>query len=399
MRKITLGKHIGIAFLILGVSYTLFTLFHPAFLPHPEDFSPYPDFLAVVLLFAACITLRKQAHRWAYWGIFVVATLAFLDEIGYGTEIFGWPSLYLPQYHIEIHDLHNLIDLGVQLAQARLDVLHWNGAQFVNFLLLDAALLFLGAVFVWLLRFRNAAAKDAQWQLRILRLVAAFAAAFGLAASVYLFSLPADPKNAFLFGHSLARLGSAAFMLLVSFLPSVLLASKYAQAQKNISQWAKKSAFAWQLPALLFVLILLAVIYQFYMPFVFLPDQVARFERITPLVQWLLAELFVFWLALMAWNGHYRKPFVDLWRRFIAFNTREPAFFYAAFAVFLIFIAQLIDVDVIPLNDWIKTPNFHVQLWGLWTEEVFEMTSAYEFLAAFYFFPNTFKKFKASRNK
>jgi len=139
---------------------------------------------------------------------------------------------------------------------------------------------------------------------------------------------------------------------------------------------------------------LLAVGYQFYVPFIFLPDQVALFERITPLIFWLLAELFLFLLAIMAFNGHYRKPYADIWLRFIKFNEREPAFFYAAFAIFLIFVAQLIDANVIPLNDWIKTPNFHVQLWGLWTEEIFEMTSGYEFLAAFFFFPNTFTKLK-----
>ncbi len=399
MKKLTLSKHVGIAVLILVVLYTLFTLFHPAFLPHPEDFSPWPDFAAFLALLWACIKLRKQPHAWAYWGIFVLCTLAGLDEIGYGTEIFGWPSLYLPKYHIEIHDLHNLINLGIQLAQMRLDALHWNGAQFIGFLLLDAALLLFGCLFLRLLRFPAAPAKETLWQDRIVRLLIGFVAVLGAATVIYLFTLPADPKNAFLFGHSLARLASAAFIFVLSILPLACFGFKRAGFQKSIAQRLKKLFFSLELPSFLFVLIFLAVTYQFYVPFIFLPDQIALFERITPLIQWALAELFIIWLAALVWAGHYRKPFIDLWHRFIAFNTREPAFFYAAFAVMLIFIAQLIDVDVIPLNDWIKTPNFHVQLWGLWTEEVFEMTSGFIFLVSSFFFPFNILKQKTIRKK
>lgn len=389
MKKRSLAKHVGIAFLILIVSYTLFTLFEPAYLPHPEEFSPFPDILAVLLILIACIKMGKQPRRWAYWGLFVVATLAFLDEIGYGTELFpSWHSFfYLPQYHIEIHDLHNLINFGVQLALSRLAELNWNGVQFFSFLLLDAALFFIGLLFVWLVRFRQAGAKEARWQARILRLAAAFIAVLGLAAAIYLFTLPTDPKNAVLVGQSLARLTSAAFTLVFSLLPLAFLIFKRAEFQKGVAKWLEKSRFAAELPALLFVLILLTIVYQLYVPFVFLPDQIARLERVTPLFVWALAELFILWLAALAWDGHYRKPLLDLWRRFIAFLTREPAFFYVAFGVALIFVAQLNDAGILPISEWIQTPNFHVKDWGLWTEEIFEMTSGYEFIAAWFFFP------------
>ncbi len=387
MKNLSLRQHIGLAFLILILSYVLFTLLHPAILPHPEDFSPWAYVVAFLALLVACFRLPKQRGNWRYWFILLLCTLALLDETGYGVEIFGWPPLYLPQYHLEIHDLHNLFNLAVQLASQRLDALHWNGAQFFRFLVLDAVFLMLGALFVVAVRTPRAAAKEAQWQTRIIHLSSVFAAALGMVAAIYLFFLPADPKNAFLFGHSLVRLASAAFILVLSLLPVALMAFKRAQFQKSVVQWHKKSRFAAELPAILFVLMLLALAYQLVVPFVFLPDQIARFERVTPLVQWLLAELFIFWLAAMLWAGHFRKPFIELWRDFVASMAREPVFFYAAFAVILIAIAQLIDVNIIPLNDWIKTPNFHVQLWGLWTEETFEMTAAYEFLAASLFFP------------
>jgi len=387
MKNISLRQHIGLAFLILIVSYVLFTLLHPAILPHPEDFSPWAYVVAFLFLVVACLRLPQRRGNWRYWFVLLLCTLALLDETGYGVEIFGWPPLYLPQYHLEIHDLHNLINLAAQLASQRLDALRWNGAQFFLFLVLDAALLLLASFFLVSVRFRMARAKESAWQARILVFTSAFAAALGAIATIYLFTLPADPKNAFIFGHSLARLVSAAFILVPSLLPLALLTFKRAQFQKSGVQWRKKSRFAAELPSILFVSMLLALIYQLYVPFVFLPDQIARFERVTPLVLWLLAELIILWLAAMLWAGHLRKTFIELWRGFVAALAHEPVFFYAAFAVLLIAIAQLIDTGIIPLNDWIKTPNFHVQLWGLWTEETFEMTAAYEFLAASFFFP------------
>lgn len=387
MKKLSFPQHIGLAFLILVISYVLFTLLHPAILPHPEDFSPWAYVVAFLFILVACFRLPKQRGNWRYWFVLLLCTLALLDETGYGVEIFGWPPLYLPQYHLEIHDLHNLFNLGVQLASQQLDALHWNGGQFFAFGALDAALLMLAGLFLVAVRFGMARAKESAWQARILRLGSVFAAALGVVAALYLFTLPADPKNAFLFGHSLARLASAAFILVPSLLPLTFLTFKRSQFQKSIAQWHKKSHFAAEFPSILFVLMLLALVYQLVVPFVFLPDEIARFERITPLVLWLLAELFILWLAAMLWAGYFRKAFTDLFRDTVAALARQPAFVYAAFAILLIGIAQLIDTGIIPLNDWIKTPNFHVQLWGLWTEETFEMTAAYEFLAASLFFP------------
>jgi hypothetical protein len=58
-----------------------------------------------------------------------------------------------------------------------------------------------------------------------------------------------------------------------------------------------------------------------------------------------------------------------------------------ASAVLLILLAQLIDQSFIPLNTMIHTPNFHVQLWGLWTEEIFEANGAFLFTFAAFYFP------------
>lgn len=391
MKNFSLRQHIGLALLILLASYISFTLLHPALLPHPEDFSPWAYVITFFFLLAACLRLPKRRGNWRYWFVLLFCTLALLDETGYGVEIFGWQPLYLAQYHLEVHDLHSLIGLAAQLIRQWLEASQWNGAQFLHFLELDAVLVVVGAVYVIPVR-ANKTAKETQIQSRVVRYSGVLAALAGVAATIYLFSLPADPKNTFLFGHSFVRLASAAFILAISLLPLSQIVFRRAQFQKSVAHWQKKSRFALQLPSILFVLMLLALAYQLYVPFVFLPDEIARFERITPLVQWLLAELLILWLAAMLWAGYFRKPFKEIGRDLVAGVGREPAFLYAAVAVILIAVAQLIDTNVIPLNDWIKTPNFHVQLWGLWTEETFEMTAAYEFLATSFFFPTGKRK-------
>jgi hypothetical protein len=73
----------------------------------------------------------------------------------------------------------------------------------------------------------------------------------------------------------------------------------------------------------------------------------------------------------------------------MSFLSREPSYFYAGAAVLLILVAQLIDQDIIPLNAMIRTPGFHVKLWGLWTEETFEMNGAFMFIAAACYFPKS----------
>jgi hypothetical protein len=390
MKQISPLQHLGIAMAILVASYVLFTLF-PGLLPHPEDFSPWAYIVAFVILLVQCLRLPTGSRRWLYWTIFVLCTLAMLDESGYGVEIFGWQPLYLPQYHVQIRDLHSLLTLGREVAQEWLVDVRWNGGQFQGFLAYDAGILAFVFAFVAIFRFRMDQAKEAEWQERLARFTAGGAAAIGLAFTAYLLLLPADPTNAFMLGFSLTRLTIVVGILLLSLAPLVLLFIKKAEVLKRLRATLKKQSKARWLGATAALALLGAFAYQIYAPFAFLPDQQVRLERTTPLVLWLMAEVAVSLAAGLVWRGKFRLPFRTARRQFANFVNEEPAFTYTVVALVLIGIAQLIDLEFIPLNQWIVTPNFHVKLWGLWTEEVFEMTAAYEFLAAGWFFPRRAK--------
>lgn len=384
MKPRSLGQHVLIFLAILIVSYGLFTFF-PSVFPHPEDFSNYSEIVAFITLIIVLITTRDWKRRWFLLPIVFICLLALLDEIGYGSEVNLIKPFYSQSLHTEIRDLHNLITIVIDLSRQALEKAHWNLKLFTDFLFIDGILLIAGLVYGWILRF-HIPKNEEGIRNRILWLTAVFWLTSGLAASGYLLSLAQDPKNAFLFGHSFTRLLGLIFTFFLSLAPIVILMKKRGTqgSIKSISNWFGKNLRAVSFSGIIFMLV---VFYEVYVPFIFLPDQKILLERVTPLMLWMLAITWFTFLCVHAWSGGLRQPISNFFHRFFNFLRLEPAYFYAFSAVFLILIAQLIDKNVIPLNTLIQTPNFHVQLWGLWTEETFEMNASFLFLVAAFYFP------------
>lgn len=374
-----LGFHVLLSLGLLLASFLGFTFLQPGIFPHPEDFGPWAYLIALVSLVLAFALTPRGRKRWVYGLIIAFCTLAFLDEIGYGVELFGWKSLYIEQFHIEIHDLHNLIGLLAEVIGDQLAVWKWNYRLFLGYLLFDVGLLLAGFGVAWLLRYRMHGESEKPWRMATLALAYRGAIIIGLIAAGFLLSLPADQSSAFVFGYSGLRIGVAVFILACSILPFLV--------RKRLGSsidWVPRSKLAnLVLPGLF----LLALLYQGYTTFVYLPDEIVRFQRITPIVLWAQTEVALFWLALRMWQGEFRTSITDQAKRTMGWLVQEPAFFYCGFAVLLILIAQLIDQSIIPLNEMIVTPNFHIKLWGLWVEEIFETTAAFFFVVAAFFFP------------
>ncbi len=384
MKTRSLWQHLLIVLAIVIFSYALFTLF-PNVFPHPEDFSNYSEIVAFIALVVVLAMIRDGKRQWFLLPIVFVCLLALLDEIGYGSEVNLIKPFYSQSLHTEIRDLHNLITIAIELGSQALEKAHWNTSLFTNFLFADGILLIGGLFYGWLLRFHTPKSEE-KIRKRILWLTAMFWLASGFATAGYLLSLPQDPKNAFLFGHSITRLLSLVVAFLLSIAPMAILIFQRNSLRflNSLSNWFSKHLQAISLSG---IVLLLAIFYEFYVPFIFLPDQQAVLERVTPLVLWLLAITWFALLGVQAWRGGLRQPITDFFIRFGNFLRREPAYFYMTSAVLLILVAQLIDKDLIPLNTWIQTPNFHIQLWGLWTEETFEMSASFLFLVAAFYFP------------
>jgi hypothetical protein len=384
MKTRSLWRHLWTVLSIVIVSYVLFTFF-PSIFPHPEDFSNYSEIVAFITVIVVLMMIRDGKRRWFLLPIVFICLLALLDEIGYGSEVNLVKPFYSQSLHTEIRDLHNLITIAMDLGSQALEKAHWNTSLFADFLFVDGILLMGGLFFGWLLRFRIPNSEE-KIHNRILWLTALFWLISGFATAGYLLSLPQDPKNAFLFGHSITRLLSLVVTFLLSIAPIAILMSKRNSPGfiNSLSNWFRKHLRAISFSG---IILMLAIFYQFYVPFIFLPDQLVLLERVTSLVLWMLAITWFTLLCVQSWRGDLREPISDFFIRFLNFLRHEPAYFYMISAVFLILIAQLIDKDVIPLNSLIQAPKFHINLWGLWTEETFEMNASFLLLVAAFYFP------------
>lgn len=386
MRIIALRKHFLVFLLILIISYSLFTLV-PTLFPHPEDFSPYVYVVAFLACLEVWLTVKDKSRKWLLLPVLLICLLAFLDETGYGSEVLDIPPIYSDSLHTQVRDLHNLIGIAMELGSQALEDAGWNAPLFTAFLAVDGVLVAGGLFFGWVIKFW-AHLKEKMIERRILRLTAALWFVSGSSASVYLLTLSQDPKNAFLLGYSATRLALVLAAPIISTFPLLLLFSNNSMTwlKHMLDRIDRNSRTIW---VVCLILVLIAVAYQLYAPFVTLPDQQTRLERITPLVLWVMAIAWFALLGAQAWRGGLREPISMRIDRFADFLRREPAYFYMISAVGLIFVAQLIDQGFIPLNTMIRTPGFHITQWGLWTEEMFEMTGAFLFIAAAFHFPKT----------
>jgi hypothetical protein len=385
MKTRSLWQHLLIVFAIVLTSFVLFTFF-PSIFPHPEDLSPFAYVIAMLAGIEVFILLKDGRRRWFVAPVLILCLLALLDETGYGSEVMSIKPFYSQTLHVEIRDLHNLIGIAMELGTKALSDRHWDGNLFTQFLIIDGIFLIAGFFFTWLLRFQMPANEE-RIKKRILLLTSEFWLLAGFLTAIYLFSLPQDPKNTFLLGHSLTRLISAAGPISISLVPIIVLSvGNFANKTGGRSVTNRLSRQIRPIQVISILLSLASLVYQLYAPFIFLPDQQVRLQRISPIVVWLLGISWVTVLSIRAWQGGLRKPLTDMFLRFTNYLRREPAYFYMISAVIIILFAQLIDQSFIPLNTMIQTPNFHVQLWGLWTEEIFEINGAFLFtLSAFYF--------------
>ncbi len=374
MTKTPLRKLLIDCVLIAAAGFSIFTLFADR-LPHPEDASPYVYAVAFLVCLLAWLKLPRGRKR-LYAAIVLVCLLALLDESGYGSEVFDIPPFYSTRYNTEVRDLHNALGLAQELLSLWLAEKNWQAAEFLKFVLLDGALILGGFLFAWRVRLSGEAR-----QARIADWLPAGWLLLGLAAIGWLLALPADERLAVWAGYSLARLSLIAGILLASALPWWLARRAGGQALRaKLATWL--AGRRGQQAALGAAAVMLAgLAYQVQATFVFLPDEQVRQARLTPAVMWLLAAAALTWVSIMVWRGHFRRSVGDWLRDALSWLEREPAYFYAGFAVVLILVAQLIDRELIPLNQWIP-PGEHIPLWGLWTEEVFEMLGAVFFFLA-----------------
>jgi hypothetical protein len=388
MRKLAWWQHGLLALLVAAVIFAVFTLFLEH-MPDPEDFSPQVYFVACLLLLAGSLRLQRAGRhplQWAYWLLLALCVLIFLDEIAYGVELLGFQPIYIERYHFYIRDLHSSIGFVQGVVGEWLQKGGWNAGLFAGLLQLNAAL---GAALLllwWLMRRGLPASDEAAWRLRMLRVAAGASLLASLAALLYLLQLPADPKHGVWLGFSVARLGGLLLLAAAAGLAGwALRALRPGQAAPAWLARRLPGGLQWLLAAI----VLAALYFQFRAGFLSMYDELTRLARQLPLVLWAQAQALLAWLALLLWNGRLRRSLGASLRSLLQALRQNPAFIYVLVALGLILIAQLIDQNYLPLNNYISTPNYYIHDWAIWTEETFEMIGAFLFALAALVMPRT----------
>lgn len=387
-RNLSPIKHLAIASGLTVFIYALFTLAQGA-LPHPEDFSPTVYVVAFTACLLSLLLVGSWRRFWGYLPIWIFCTLAFLDEIGYGAEV-DWidvQPLTIRPYNVQIHDLHNLIGLMVEVLIRNLEARHWNSALFEEFLGLTILLGLFGLAFAVASRLA-ARPSDPEAMPRLLQTASYFSLAAGATAAIWLLALPRDPRHAFLLGYSVDRIALAAVALIGGAAPWVWYRLRPARRAETPRVFERK----WMrglLAAGAGAILAGYLVYICWAPLEHAVDQRAILARISPLVVWLAAEAWLLLLLLVARKGSFNRPLRSYVQPIDSFFRHHPAYVYTTLSVTLILAAQvLFDKGILPLNRWLVTPGFWLNgNWELWTEETWEMTGGFLFLVASFAFP------------
>jgi len=126
-----------------------------------------------------------------------------------------------------------------------------------------------------------------------------------LGALVYLLLLPADPKNAILWGYSAARLTMVAGLLIATVCCAVvsrLVWQRFERFKQGLEWLAGKSTRIWGAGSTLILITILAWI-MLWMPTYRFGGQAAHYERLLPVFIWLGMVCGQTLLALLIWQG------------------------------------------------------------------------------------------------
>lgn len=388
MRTLRWWQHALLAALLTPALFAIFTVYQFS-LPDPEAFSPQVFFVAAVLLLAGAVRMGRHPLRWVYWLIVAMCLLIFLDEIAYGVELLDFQPIYIERYNFYIRDLHSSIGFLRGVLDEWLPDAGWNPALFATLMRISGVVAH-GLLAMWALaRHGLQAANEPAWQARILRLTLWASLLTSLATLSFLLWLPGDPKNALVLGLSPTRLAMVAGLAAAAALPAWLLwrPQRWPALQARISAWLGRRALRVAASLLLAAVALAALWYQVNASFTFLPDDLVRLERVMPAVFWAMAQAAWLWLAVQIWSGRLRNPLITMLRDVLQAFRQHPTFIYVAAALLVIFIAQLIDQNYLPLDDMLYTPNYRIQHWAGWTEETLEMIGAFLFAIAAFVMP------------
>lgn len=390
-RRFFIASGLAIAILVLG--FSLFT-FLPFKVPAPEPFSPFGYLAATIISGVLLYRIPDKRTRWLYALVPAISFFGFLEETSYGVEWGLVAPLEWNKYHVQVYDIHNLIPVIRSIVEERLSGDTANLTLLNHFLAANTLILLGGALFLWVLRRNSKQAKDPQ---RAIDWLLVFSLIFALAATAWLFSLPADAKNSWLLGYSASRWALGGLLLLAGMAPLALtwVAPQFATRMRQalaafIESAVGQKARRW-LPG---GLLLLALLFQILAILDANDSRVVLLLRLAPGVLWMagLAALFLFAIGAL---GQLAENLQKAFRWTLTAIRDNPAFVLVALGVVQVVFAQVMDEDIISLREKIHFANPWGEDWNYWIEETLETVGGFQLLAAVLFYPTKRRKIKS----
>jgi hypothetical protein len=352
---------------------------------NPEDAAPYTYLLATISGLIFLIYRSPKQHFGPNIVIFIITVLLMLDESAYGTEVFNIEPIYWKRYNYYIYDLHNLIKGLLEILNFELKRADWDFGLFDRFMKMDIVII--GLLLLYLIIYRLWIRKKTETdQIRqiAIDLASIFLIGYAFYSIYQLMSLPADPKNVWLFGYSKNRiLLFISICIYIGYLVAIYF--NVVNSKMKLIQFFTHIMESTG-PKILMGLslglgLLMITIYQFMLPFSPFPDYKAVFPRITPLVYLIAVSITFLSFVLINWDGIFNRPLSSYKNTLLNFFRRYPGYIYLGFVVIQIFISILIDQNLISIEFIVWKLN-GIGHWGIWVEESFEMIASFELVVA-----------------
>jgi len=383
MGKLSTGKHILIALLLIAIVPATYYAFSGT-LFEPDSLSPFVYLAALLISVLMAIKVRESNSFALYALIPLFCSLALLEEIAYGVELFDIQPYYWEKYNVYIRDLHGFAGRAYELLILAIEGNAFGSAILSNFVQKNIQIAGLAVLTVGSARLY----KEKISLRETLRLgIPILVLLNGAWAIIDMAGLPTDPKNALLLGYSFTRLLLMVGLFILSILPlAIMLQDDDTRIRKLVQPWAelisKNKKVYYGVNLVLITLFLGSAAFQFWLVAGKAPWGLEIIERLSPLLFFGLGIAVILWFAISSWLGWFSHP-TDRYKNGLQkFFDSQPSFIYVLVSLILIGIAQLVDKNWLLLFGIERSPIFVESNLFEWLEDGFELTAGFELIAA-----------------
>jgi len=354
-------------------------------LPQPDDVGPIFFLAATLVSSFKVLRIKKRKDIRVYLLIPLFSLFGLLEEIGYGWELDLVDPLVIPGIERQITDIHNILLVALWAIQDFLESISWNGELFQQSINMDIHLLLIALAAFIVHKSAQANSKSFSFGAFVLIQIIAL-----LAVSVASIFVPISQQFGGNFQYrSIAVLQVSAFVISLALMYFFLLGQYGAQNQSasimenKIQQSQKKRAI------ILVKILAFMTILQFLSAVGAVFSNLHMAERFLPVLSLITGNILLHLVGIniMGLSEYPVKPITRFLNRVLDFLSEYPSYIFITIAGMEIFIAQLIDTELVSVRDYLSLSEQWLDGLNSWIEETFEAIAGIQLVLAAFFIP------------